>query len=140
MSYIFGIITFYFSDDLNVYDGTNQSGIAWGSGTGDEEEESTPTSYGSGDIAGVGLTLAGDLYFTLNGQRVGRSSRLRPLLALYPAYTDDQLRDEAENGGAVIPIAGRRWCLFPAISGSGEWRVALNFGQRRFRYEKVYNL
>ncbi|KAJ3416695.1 EEF1A lysine methyltransferase 1 [Chytridiales sp. JEL 0842] len=123
-----GSIGFH-SDDLNLFDGTNQSGIPWCSIPG-------RVSYGEGDTIGVGLTQSGDLYFTINGVKVGVAKNLRAYREMYPSIQfDENDEEDEEEEGADFPIGSRGWCLFPTVSGSGGWEVKLNFGGEKFVYQ-----
>ncbi|KAI8622809.1 hypothetical protein BC830DRAFT_1087868 [Chytriomyces sp. MP71] len=97
----------YHSDDGRLFDGAGQGGFNW----------STPFTVG--DVVGVGLNSAGDVYFTKNGDICGPVT----------SYNDD-----GKGVVACVPMRSYGWRLHPTIGACLKWRLQVNFGEKEFIY------
>ncbi|KAJ3066497.1 hypothetical protein HDU98_010180 [Podochytrium sp. JEL0797] len=112
----------YHSDDGKLFDGAGQGGFEWGD------------PYGVGDVVGCGITVAGDVYFTKNGVRVG-PKRVRTCVPRREGQAENASVVVEEEVVGLIPASLFEWKLHPTVSACQMWEVELNFGERDFVYK-----
>ncbi|KAJ3248360.1 hypothetical protein HDU78_000986 [Chytriomyces hyalinus] len=96
----FGSFGFH-SDDGKLFDGSGQGGFPWDG------------PFTVGDVVGVGLDSAGDIFMTKNGSLCGPVVKGRI---------------------ARIPASHFEWRLHPTFSACMKWKISVNFGSAEFLF------
>ncbi|KAJ3240904.1 hypothetical protein HDU81_002407 [Chytriomyces hyalinus] len=96
----FGSFGFH-SDDGKLFDGSGQGGFPWDG------------PFTVGDVVGVGLDSAGDVFMTKNGSLCGPVVKSRI---------------------ARIPASHFEWRLHPTFSACMKWKISVNFGSEAFLF------